>query len=130
MTYNMLKLLNCFFLWYSYLNKCSFTWGEMNSNRYEISFLLKISFRYLVSSLLVFRWIEAKWNSNWYGFIWVILTEMKFQTGSRFSCEQNLDFAFNVHMRLKLIVDVISLRSFWQKWNFISGDKPTYHYKH
>ena len=35
--------------------------GEMNSNRYEISFRLKISLRCSVSSLLVFRWIEAKW---------------------------------------------------------------------
>ena len=47
-------------------------------------------------------------------FISVILTEMKFQTGMRFSCEQNLpkakwiiavslDIAFNGHVRLKLI---------------------------
>ena len=42
--------------------------GEMNSNRYEISFRLKISLRCLVSSLLVFPWIEAKWNSKRYGF--------------------------------------------------------------
>ena len=42
---------------------------------------------------------------------------MKFQTGMRFSCEQNLpeakcgsadslDIAFNVHVRLKLIADI------------------------
>ena len=42
--------------------------GEMNSNRYEISFRLKISLRCSVSSLLVFTWIEAKWNSKRYGF--------------------------------------------------------------
>ena len=46
-------------------------------------------------------------------FISVILTEMKFQTGMRFSCEHNLpetkwisadllDVAVNVHVRLKL----------------------------
>ena len=45
-------------------------------------------------------------------FILVILTEMKFQTGMRFSCEHNLpetklisvdslDVAFNAHVRLK-----------------------------
>ena len=40
--------------------------GEMNSNWYEISFWLKISLRYFASSLLVFIWIEVKWNSKWY----------------------------------------------------------------
>ena len=46
-----------------------------------------------------------------------ILIEMKFQTGMRFSCEQNLpkakcvsadslDIAFNAHVRLKLIADI------------------------
>ena len=42
--------------------------GEMNSNWYEISFQLKVSFRCSVSSLLVYTWIETKWNSNRYGF--------------------------------------------------------------
>ena len=53
-------------------------------------------------------------------FISVILTEMKFQTDIRFSCEHNLpeakwvsadsfDIAFNAHERLKLIAGVISL---------------------
>ena len=47
-------------------------------------------------------------------FISVILTEMKFQTSMRFSCEQNLpeakwvsadslDSAYNAHVRLKII---------------------------
>ena len=40
-------------------------------------------------------------------FMSVILAEMKFQTGMRLSCEQTLDFAFNVHVRLKLIAGVI-----------------------
>ena len=59
-------------------------------------------------------------------FMSVILTEMKFQTGMRFSCEHNLpevklisadllDIGFNARVRFKLIVGVISLRSFWQK---------------
>ena len=56
-------------------------------------------------------------------FISANLTEMKFQTGMIFWCEQNLDFAFNVQVHLKLIAGVISLRSFWQKWNFISSGK-------
>ena len=43
------------------------TW-EMNSNRYEISFWLKMSLRCSVSSLLVFTWIEAKWTAKRYGF--------------------------------------------------------------
>ena len=42
--------------------------GEMNSNRHEISFRLKISLRCSVSSLLVFTWIEVKWTSKRYGF--------------------------------------------------------------
>ena len=94
----------------------------MNSNRYETSFRLKISLRCSVSFLLVFTWTEAKWKSKWYGF----------QNGMRFSYEQNLpetklisadslDIAFNA------VID--SYRSFWQKWNFISGDKiPCKHY--
>ena len=52
-------------------------------------------------------------TQNGMDFISVILTEMKFQTGMRFSCEHNLpetkwisadllDVAFNAHVRLKL----------------------------
>ena len=63
-------------------------------------------------------------------FISVILTGMKFQTGIRFSCKQNLpeakqisadslDIAFNEHVHLKFIAGVISLRSYWQKWNLV-----------
>ena len=40
----------------------------MNSSQYETSFRLKISLRCSVNSLLVFPWIEAKWNSKRYGF--------------------------------------------------------------
>ena len=35
----------------------------------------------------------------------------------------SLGIVFNAHVHLKLIVGVISLWSFWQKWNVISGDK-------
>ena len=58
---------------------------------------------------------ELKWNEiqNGMDFISVILTEMKFQTRMRFSCEHNLpetkwisakslDIAFNAHVHLKL----------------------------
>ena len=61
-------------------------------------------------------------TQNGMDFILVILTEMKFQTGMRFSYEQNLpeatwisadslDIAFNVYMCLKLVagIDFISL---------------------
>ena len=67
-------------------------------------------------------------------FISIILTKMKFQTGMKFSYEQNLPrmkristdslvVAFNEHVGLKLIAGVISLWLFWKKWNFISNDK-------
>ena len=45
---------------------------------------------------------------NGMNFMSVILTEMEFQTGMRFSCEHNLpeteslDVAFNAHVHLKL----------------------------
>ena len=42
--------------------------NEMNSNRYEISIWLKMSLRCSINSLLVFTWIEAKWNAKRYGF--------------------------------------------------------------
>ena len=58
---------------------------------------------------------ELRWNETQNGmdFISVILTEMKFQAGMRFSCEHDLpemkwisvdslDVAFNAHVRLKL----------------------------
>ena len=54
------------------------------------------------------------------GFILVILTKMKFQTGMILSCEHNLPetkwisvdslgIAFNTHVRLKLIAGIISM---------------------
>ena len=42
--------------------------SKMNSNLYEISFWLKISLRCSICSLLVFTWIEVKWNWKQYGF--------------------------------------------------------------
>ena len=64
-------------------------------------------------------------------FISVMLTEMKFQTGMRFSCENNLpetkwistdslDVAFNVRMRLNLNagVDFTSVTLTEMKFHF------------
>ena len=64
----------------------------------------------------------------------VILTEMKFQTGMRFSCEHNLpetkwisadslDVSLMRMCAWNSMRVWISYRSFCQKWNFISGDK-------
>ena len=36
---------------------------------------------------------------------------------------QFLITVYMIQPEMKLVVGVISLRSFWQKWNFISGDK-------
>ena len=107
-----------------------------NSNQYEISFRLKISLRCSVSFLLCSHELRRNETQNGMDLISVILTEMKFQTGMRFSCEQNLletkwisanslDTAFNAHVRFKLIQVWISYWSFWQKWNFISGGKTS-----
>ena len=87
--------------------------GEVNSNRYEISFWLKISL--CVQSALYLCSHDLGWHETQNGmdFILVVLTEMKFQTGMRFSCQHNLpetkwmsadsmDVAFNVHVCLKL----------------------------
>ena len=76
---------------------------------------------------------ELRWNETQNGmdFISVILTEMKFQTGMRFSCEHNLpetkwisadslDVAFNAHVRLKLNagMDFISVILTEMKFHF------------
>ena len=42
--------------------------GEINSNRYEISFCLKILLRCSISSLLVSTLIEIRQNSKWHEF--------------------------------------------------------------
>ena len=108
--------------------------GEMNSNRYEISFGWKSYFGVQSAFYLCSHELWQSKTKTGMDFISVILTEMKFQSGMRFSCEQNLteakwisayslDIAFNTHVRLKNFAGVISLRSFSQRWNFISGDK-------
>ena len=117
---------NIFFLKYVHMR------GEINSNQYKISSRLKISLRWPVSSLLVFTWIEVKWNSKWYGFHICHLTKMKFETGMRFSCEHNLpwrkwisahslDVAFTVHVHLKVNagLDFISVISTEMKFHFV-----------
>ena len=99
--------------------------GEINSNRLEISFRWKILLQCSVCSLLVFTWNEGKWNESGMDFISVILTEMKFQAGMRFSSEKNLpktkwisadslDIVLNAHVRLNILPSVISSYSFWQ----------------
>ena len=73
-------------------------------------------------------------TQNGMDFISVILTEIKFQTGMRFSCEHNLhetkwisadslDIAFNAHVRLKLIPGIDFISVILTEMNFISGDK-------
>ena len=97
---------------------------------------MKISLRCSVSSLHELRQNETQ---NGINFISVILTEMKFQTGMRFSCENNLpetkwisvDCWMLRLMRMCVWNSMrvwISYRSFWQKWNFISGDKICKHH--
>ena len=87
--------------------------GEMNSNRYKISFRLKILLRSSFSSLLVFTWIEAKWNSKRYEFHIILLDRNEISNRLEILCEHNLpqtkwisadslDVAFNTHVRLKL----------------------------
>ena len=98
--------------------------GEMNSNRLEISFRWKILLQCSVCSLLVSTWNEGKWNESGMDFILVILTEMKFQAGMRFSSEKklpktkwisadSLDIVLNAHVRLNILASVISSYSFW-----------------
>ena len=139
MTYNMLKLLNCFFLWCFCVNKSTFT-REAKRAQTGMKFHFGWESHFGVQPALYLRSHELRQNETQIGmhFISVILNEMKFQTGMKFSCEQNLpevkwinadtlDITFNVHVRLKLIAGVISLRSFWQKFNFISGYKTLFH---
>ena len=120
----MLKLSNCFFLWYF----CTFTWeAKWTQTHMKFHFCWKSHFG--VQSALYLCSDELRQNETQTGmdFMSVNLTEMKFQTSMRYSCEQNLDFAFNVQVGLKLTVGFISLRSFWRNWNFILGDKALYH---
>ena len=97
--------------------------GEMNSNWYETSLPLKISLGRSVSSLSVFKWIETKLNSNWYGFHIDHFDQNENSNRHKIFCEQNLseakwitahslDIAFNALVRLKLIESFISLQSF------------------
>ena len=79
---------------------------------------------------------ELKRNETQNGmdFISFILNEMKFQTGKRFSSEQNLpetkwisadslDIAFNAHVCLKLILGMDFISVILTEMNFVSGDK-------
>ena len=108
--------------------------GEMNSSRYEIWFRLKSHFSVKSALYLCSHELRRNETQNGMDFISVILTEMKFQTGMRFSCEHNLPEtkwisadSWMLHLMRMCIWNSmqvwISYRSFWQKWNFISGDK-------
>ena len=130
MTYNMLKLLNCFFLWYFYVNKCTFTWEAKLKPVWN--FILVENLTSVFSQLFTcvhMNWGEMKLKPVWISYrsfwlkqnLWINLPEVKWISADW------LDIAFNMHVCLKLIVGLISLRSFWQKWNFISGDKTLYH---
>ena len=126
----------------SWIKPC--TWNEpYSTSTWEVKWTqtgMRLHFgwksHFSVQSALYLCSHELRRNETQTGmdFISAILTEMTFQTGMGFPCEQNLpkakwinadllDTAFNVHVRLKLIEVVISLRSFWQKWNIILGDK-------
>ena len=86
------------------------------------------------ASYLCLHELKRNETQNSMDFIPVILTEMKFQTDIRFSSEHNLpetnwisaDSWMLSFMRMYFWNSMpvwISYRSFWQKWNFISGDK-------
>ena len=118
MTYNMLKLLNCFFLWCFYVNKSTFT-REAKRAQTGMKFHFGWKSHFGVQPALYLRSHELRRNETQNGmdFILVILTEIKFQTGMRFSCEH---FTRNEMNQRRLV-------SFWQKWSFISCDKICKH---
>ena len=102
--------------------------SEMNSNWYEISFRLKISLRCSVSPLLVFTWIEAKWNSNWYGFHIGHFDRNEISNRHEiFMWTWTAESLWMLHLMRMCVWNSmlvwISYRSFWQKWNLISCDK-------
>ena len=97
--------------------------GEMNLNRYEVSFRLAVSFRCSVSSLHVCTWIEAKWNSDRYGFHichldrneisnWHAVFMWKNLPETKWISVNSLDIAFNEHVRLKLIAVILTEMKF------------------
>ena len=89
--------------------------GEMNSNQYEISFRLKVSFRCSVSSLFVFTWVEAKWNSNRYGFHIRHLDRNEISNWHAIFMWTKWISVNSLDMMSMCVWN--SLRSFWQKWN-------------
>ena len=97
--------------------------GEMSSNWDEISFRLKISLRYFASSLLVFIWIEVKWNSKWYRYY--IGHRDQNEISNRYEILIWTEFTRNEMNKRRVIGYCVqcAYRSFWQKQNFISGDK-------
>ena len=110
--------------------------GEMNPNRYEISFQLIISLWRSVSSLLAFVWIEEKWNSNRFGFHIGLFDRKEISNQheifmwTKFT-RSKMNERRPTHWVLRLLRMCvwnslwvwISYQSFWEKWNFILGDK-------
>ena len=112
---------------FCYMNltfKSTFTWeAKLTQTGMRFHFGWKSHFG--VQSALYLCSHELRRNKTQTGmdFISVIWTEMKFQTGMRFLCEQNLpeakrisvnslDIAFNEHVRLKLIGIILTEMKF------------------
>ena len=96
-------------------SKSTFTWrAKWTQTGMRFHFGWKSHFGVQSALYLCSHELRRNETQNGMDFISVILTEMKFQTGMRFSCEHNLpetkwisadslDVAFNAHVRLKLI---------------------------
>ena len=90
------------------------TWkAKWTQTRMRFHFGWKSHFRFQTALYLCSHELRRDETQNGMDFISVILTEIKFQTSMRFSCEQNLpetkwisadslDVALNEHVRLKL----------------------------
>ena len=115
-----------------FLSKSTFTW-EAKWTQTGMRFHFGWKSHFGVQLVLYLCPHELRRNETQKGmdFKLVILTEMKFQTGMRFSCEQNLpeakwisadslDTAFNAHVRLKIIagMDFISVTLTEMKFYF------------
>ena len=108
-------------------------WYELNELKPGWEFISVQNLTLVFSQL--FTCARMNWETQ-YGmdFISVILTEMKFQTSKRFSCEQNipktkwisedsLDIDSNVRVRLKLIAGIDIISVILTEMQFHSSDK-------
>ena len=92
--------------------------------KYIISLLESLSLKYsnililFVDDLSLLKLLDMKFRG--------CLHEISFRAKWNIFISVSGQFLVTVYMiqpEIKLIADVISLRSFWQKWNLISGDK-------